>query len=592
MMVAVQQKTNGGTLNGNLKGWTLKNRHTRTSGNDNFCGTSSHAYSTNSLKNHTDGYTSFRHSEQIFIGSSINVHHRSMSCSLQAKINSYRQNTIVCCSNRQDTEHLFSASSLPASHLSASSKVLQQLTLAGHSENRYTRERRSSVIGIGLSIHTAPVSMRERLAVPEEHWKSAIKQLTSYPHIEEAGILSTCNRLELYCVAYSWHRGVREVEDWLAKRGGFELEELRPYLFLLRDRDAVQHLLRVSGGLDSLVLGEGQILAQVKNVARLGENADGFGRQLSNLFQQAIIAGKRVRTETSIASGAVSVSSAAAELAQLKLPGNTFEGAKVLIVGAGKMSRLLVKHLLSKGCVNMTIVNRSTERIEELAAEFPEVNITRKLLNDLFECIEKANVIFTAASTDYPIISAEHIVGMESEGKVRRFFDIAVPRNVDFDVNSLNSAVLYNVDDLREVVEANKEARSNAADAAKHILEEERSTFESWRDSLETVPTIKKLRSKAESIRAVELEKAMAKIGTDLNSKQRKVLEEMSRSIVNKLLHGPMQSLRTNGNDSVEVNETLDNMYALERMFDLHKELAGPAAKALADAQHKKNNKK
>merc|ERR1719159_2139031 len=136
---------------------------------------------------------------------------------------------------------------------------------------RYTRERRSSIISIGLSVHTAPVEMREKLAVPEDRWEDAVRQLTSYPHIEEAGILSTCNRLELYAVAYSWNRGVREIEEWLAQSGGFELDDLRPYLFLLRDRDAVQHLLRVSGGLDSLVLGEGQILAQVKNVARLGE---------------------------------------------------------------------------------------------------------------------------------------------------------------------------------------------------------------------------------------------------------------------------------------------------------------------------------
>ena len=486
---------------------------------------------------------------------------------------------------------------MPASHLFSSSKALQQLSMStlrgGQAMNRYTRERRSSIISIGLSIHTAPVDMREKLAVPEDRWEDAVRQLTSYPHIEEAGILSTCNRLELYAVAYSWNRGVREIEEWLAKSGDFELDELRPYLFLLRDRDAVQHLLRVAGGLDSLVLGEGQILAQVKNVARLGECTDGFGRQLTNLFQQAIIAGKRVRTETSIASGAVSVSSAAAELAQIKLPDASFENARVLIVGAGKMSKLLVKHLLSKGCNEMTIVNRSMERIQDLAAEFPEAKIKMRLLPDLFDCVEDANVIFTAASSETPIISCSDLVGMkcasEAVGGVRRFFDIAVPRNVDSNVNESDCSVLYNVDDLREVVEANKEARTNAADQARGILEEERRSFESWRDSLETVPTIKKLRSKAEQIRAGEMEKAMSKMGDNLSAKQRKVLEEMSKSIVNKLLHGPMQALRTGGNDSDEVSQTLDNMYALERMFDLDRELTGPALKQFAEAQ--KNGK-
>eukprot|EP00882_Tetradesmus_deserticola_P018867 GHRQ01020269.1.p1 GENE.GHRQ01020269.1~~GHRQ01020269.1.p1 ORF type:complete len:245 (-),score=107.09 GHRQ01020269.1:28-762(-) len=203
---------------------------------------------------------------------------------------------------------------------------------------------------MGLTIHNAPVELREKLAVPEAEWPRAIEELCSYPHIEEAAVLSTCNRMELYVVAVSWHRGVREVEEWLSKSSGVPLDELRPYLFLLRDRDATHHLLRVSGGLDSLVMGEGQILAQVKQVYKVGQNANGFGRQLNGLFKQAITAGKRVRSETSISTGSVSVSSAAVELAQLKLPTHSWADAKVCIIGAGKMSTLLVKHLLSKGC--------------------------------------------------------------------------------------------------------------------------------------------------------------------------------------------------------------------------------------------------
>jgi len=500
----------------------------------------------------------------------------------------------------------------PATHLNASSlAALAALSAPSGGDaaigadltSRYTRERRSSVVAIGLSCHTAPVAMRERLAVPEDKWPAAVRQLASYPHIEEAGILSTCNRLELYAVAYSWHRGVREMEAWLAETAGVPLEELRPYLFLLRDRDAVRHLLKVSGGLDSLVLGEGQILAQVKNVARLGENHDAFGRQLTGLFQQAIVAGKRVRTETGIASGAVSVSSAAAELAAIKLPGggnaeaeggggaNCFDGVRVLIIGAGKMARLLVKHLVAKGCTSMTVVNRSAGRVEELMRDFPEANIVPALLPDMMRAVSESDVIFTAASSETPILTAADVASMpeasDAAGGVRRFFDIAVPRNVAADVEDVAGAACFNVDDLREVVEANKDARDRAAQDAKQILEDERCNFESWRDSLQTVPTIKKLRSKAESIRVGELDKASAKIG-DLSPKQRKVLEEMSRSIVNKLLHGPMQALRTSGTDSSEVNTTLDNMYALERMFDLQKEVSGPAAKAIAAAAAKR----
>lgn len=247
--------------------------------------------------------------------------------------------------------------------------------------------------------------MREKLAVPEAEWPRAIEELCSYPHIEEAAVLSTCNRMELYVVAVSWHRGVREVEDWLSRSSGVPLDELRPYLFLLRDRDATHHLLRVAGGLDSLVMGEGQILAQVRQVYKVGQNTTGFGRQLNGLFKQAITAGKRVRSETSISTGSVSVSSAAVELAQLKLPTHNWADAKVCIIGAGKMSTLLVKHLLSKGCTEVTILNRSLPRAHALQEEFPDMKMDIHLMPDLMQCVEDSDVVF-AASGERPLHTA------------------------------------------------------------------------------------------------------------------------------------------------------------------------------------------
>ena len=436
----------------------------------------------------------------------------------------------------------------------------------------YASEAKSSIVSIGLSIHTCPVEVREKMAVPEDKWEEAIAELCSYPHVEEAGILSTCNRMEIYVVALSWHRGVREVEEWMSKYSGVPLEELRPHMFLLRDQDATSHLLKVSGGLDSVVMGEGQILAQVKNVFALGENVDGFGRHLSGLFKAAITAGKRVRSETSIASGAVSVSSAAAELVQMKLPGGNFDGCRVMIVGAGTMSRLLVKHLVSKRCTEMTIVNRSAGRVEELMADFPEANIKLALMDDFLAQAEKHDVIFTAASTGVIITKAD-LASMApanaSVGGSRRLVDIAVPRNVDADCGDDENTILYNVDDLKELVELNKDKRERAADEARELLTHEQAQFEAWRDSLETVPTIKRLRNKAEIIRAAELEKAMLKLGDGLTKKQMKAVEELSRGIVNKLLHGPMQALRSDGTDPSEVSQTLVNMHALETMFDL-----------------------
>mmetsp|Transcript_33283 Transcript_33283/g.53288 ORF Transcript_33283/g.53288 Transcript_33283/m.53288 type:complete len:550 (-) Transcript_33283:306-1955(-) len=452
-----------------------------------------------------------------------------------------------------------------------SSKALEQFRSMGGA-SRYASEAKSSIMSIGLSIHTCPVEIREKLAVPEDKWEEAVAQLCSYPHVEEAGILSTCNRLEIYVVGLSWHRGVREVEEWMSQYSGIPLEELREHLFLLRDRDATSHLLKVSGGLDSVVMGEGQILAQVKNTFALGENVEGFGRHLSGLFKAAITAGKRVRSETSIASGAVSVSSAAAELVQMKLPSNSFDDCRVMIVGAGTMSRLLVKHLVSKRCTEMTIVNRSRGRVEELQADFPEANIKICLMDEFHAEAANHDVIFTAASTGI-IITKDDLAKMKPAGSCvagsRRLVDIAVPRNVDGNCAEDENTICYNVDDLKELVELNKDKRLKAADEARDLLAHEQASFEAWRDSLETVPTIKKLRGKAEAIRMAELDKATQKLGEGMTKKQLKIVEELSRGIVNKLLHGPMQALRSDGTDPSEVGETLVNMHALEKMFDL-----------------------
>merc|ERR1711959_770120 len=185
--------------------------------------------------------------------------------------------------------------------------------------------------------------------------------------------------MELYIVSASWHRGVQEAEDWISKTSGTEIEVLRPFLFLYKDQDAVMHLLRVSGGLDSLVLGEGQILAQTKRVHKVGQNCPGFGRHLDGLFKQAISAGKRVRSETSISTGGVSVSSAAAELLQVKLPSHNLSDARISIIGAGRMSTLLVKHLISKGSKKITILNRSLLRAESIRDSYVECEIDVRL---------------------------------------------------------------------------------------------------------------------------------------------------------------------------------------------------------------------
>lgn len=431
---------------------------------------------------------------------------------------------------------------------------------------------------IGLSVHTTPVEMREKLAIPEAEWPRAIGELCSLNHIEEAAVLSTCNRMEIYVVALSQHRGVKEVTEWMSKTSGIPVSELCQHRFLLYNGDATQHLFEVSAGLDSLVLGEGQILAQVKQVVKVGQGVVGFGRNISGLFKHAITVGKRVRTETNIASGAVSVSSAAVELALMKIPESCHGTARMVVIGAGKMGKLVIKHLVAKGCTKMVIVNRSEEKVAAIREEMKGVDIIYMPLTEMLKCTGEADVIFTSTASETPLFLKEHVETLppvSSEvGGLRLFVDISVPRNVGSCVADVSTARVYNVDDLKEVVAANKEDRLRKAMEAQAIISEESKQFEAWRDSLETVPTIKKLRAYAERIRVAELEKCLSKMGDDLPKKTRRAVDDLSRGIVNKLLHGPMQHLRCDGTDGRTLNETLENMHALNRMFSLETEIS------------------
>ncbi|KAL3735009.1 hypothetical protein ACJRO7_024209 [Eucalyptus globulus] len=438
--------------------------------------------------------------------------------------------------------------------------------------DRYTKER-SSIVVIGLSVHTTPVDMREKLAIPEAEWPRAIEELCHLNHIEEAAVLSTCNRTEIYVVALSQHRGVKEVTEWMSKTSGIPVSELCQHRFLLYNNDAARHLFEVSAGLDSLVLGEGQILAQVKQVVKVGQGVVGFGRSISGLFKHAISVGKRVRTETHIASGAISVSSAAVELALMKIPESSHATARMLVVGAGKMGKLVIKHLVAKGCTKMVVINRSEERVAAIAEELRGVEITYKPLTEMLSCAAEADVIFTSTASEAPLFLKEHVqnlppVGQEVGG-LRLFIDISVPRNVSPCAADVRGSKVYNVDDLKEVVAANKEDRLHKAMEAQTIVAEETKQFEAWRDSLETVPTIKKLRAYAERIRIAELEKCLSKLGDDVPKKTKRAVDDLSRSIVNKLLHGPMQHLRCDGDDGRTLSETLENMHALNRIFSL-----------------------
>ena len=450
---------------------------------------------------------------------------------------------------------------------------------------RYAMEKKSTLLVLGLSVHRTPVDLREKISVPEHEVPRAIEELCRYPHILEAGVLSTCNRLEVYILARSFHPAVREVEDWMERSSGVPLQELRRSLFVARGDEATDHLMTVAAGLDSLVVGEGQILAQVRQLHGMGQDAEGFGRVLNALFKAAVTTGKRVRSETSISEGAVSVSGAAAELAELKLrlesnpsssssissssssfeeePRRSLAGSRVAIVGAGKMSRLLVKHLYAKGAQSLTLVNRSTSRGDAFAAEFPELEIEVTALENLSGALEAADVAFFAsASPDLLITKADAEAIMTtraatgtSDGPRRMMLvDIAVPRNVDSSTGDVPGCVCYNVDDLKQVVDANKSSRGEAAAEARGIIRSEVRAFAAWKQSLESVPKIKALRDRADAVVAQQLQKHLSKLdnrGEGLTPAQQEAVMQLTHGVVNKLLHDPISSIRASAADTL-----------------------------------------
>ncbi|WP_017307136.1 glutamyl-tRNA reductase [Spirulina subsalsa] len=419
---------------------------------------------------------------------------------------------------------------------------------------------------VGLSHKTAPVAVREKLSIPEAKLEEAIAHIKAYPHIEEVAILSTCNRLEIYVVTSESEPGVREIIQFLSEISNIPLYQLRRHLFTLLHQDALRHLMRVAAGLDSLVLGEGQILAQVKTTHKNAQKYNGLGRLLDRLFKQAMTAGKRVRSETSIGTGAVSISSAAVELAQMK--SENLSSARVVIVGAGKMSQLLVKHLLAKGASEITIVNRSLKRSKDLAQQFPDASLTLRPLEEMFEAIAQSDITFTSTSATEPILDAQNLSTCLTSNQPLMLIDISVPLNVHSNVKDLGNIQSYNVDDLKAVVAQNTIQRRQMAQEAEGLIEEEVAAFEVWWQSLETVPTISSLRNKIEGIREQELEKALSRLGSEFAEKHQEVIEALTRGIVNKILHDPMVQLRA----QQDIEARRRAIQSLQMLFNLEQE--------------------
>jgi len=295
---------------------------------------------------------------------------------------------------------------------------------------------------VGLSIHHAEVEVREKLAIAEAEWNAASNDICATGQVAEAAVLSTCNRFEVYYAASDPRAAMAHVTTYLSERSGLPVSVLRKNLFMLSGDDAVWHIMRVAGGLDSLIVGEGQILSQVRQCYLHSVEDDGCGgKVLSRLLNNALAAGKRVRSETAIAKGSVSISSAAVELSEmlsqqdLQLP---FSEARLAVVGAGKMTRLLITHLASRGLEKITIVNRSLGRPKELQEQFPDVDIEIKLMDDLWDVVGKSDIVYTATSSvDYVIDEQKLEENGLASGRPMMLVDISVPRNVGENCNEV-----------------------------------------------------------------------------------------------------------------------------------------------------------
>mmetsp|Transcript_20597 Transcript_20597/g.23501 ORF Transcript_20597/g.23501 Transcript_20597/m.23501 type:complete len:523 (+) Transcript_20597:249-1817(+) len=427
---------------------------------------------------------------------------------------------------------------------------------------------------VGLSIHHAQVDVREKLAIAQADWNAASAELVDTGVISEAAVLSTCNRFEVYYSATDAREAMAAISFYLAKRARLPISVLRQNLFMLSSEDAVWHIMRVAGGLDSLIVGEGQILSQVRSCHQHSIEEDGSGgKVLSRLLEFAVRGGKRVREETGISKGSVSISSAAAELSEmlalkdLNLP---FSEARLAVIGAGKMTRLLITHLASKGLKQITILNRSRKSPEALAEQFPKVQIDIRLMDDLWDVVAEADIVYTATSaTDYLIDKK----GLEQNdlagGKPLMLVDIAVPRNVDTDCNKVQNVKAYNVDDLKAVVARNTAMRQKEMIEAENLLREEKASFCGWRESLSAIPTINQLQERANEFRQEELKKCTRKL-SHLDDGEMEAVERLSRGIVNKLLHGPMSHLRKT--ESIEGKQAaLKEMSAMFRLNEQNK---------------------
>lgn len=417
-----------------------------------------------------------------------------------------------------------------------------------------------SIIALGLNHRTAPIEVRERVAFAPERLKDALREMLSLPQVREGAIVSTCNRTEVYAAVVG--DGEDELLRWFPSTHGLSVEEVRPYLYLHEEAEAIRHLLRVSCGLDSLVLGEPQILGQIKTAYAQAGEAQAVGPVLNRMFQHAFAVAKQVRTDTAIGASPISVAFAAVSLARQIFV--DFASKTALLIGAGETIELAARHLHGNGIGRMIVANRTFERAHALAETFGGFAIA---LHELGDHLHEADMVITATASQLPILGKGAVESALKRRKRRPMFmvDIAVPRDIEPEVGDLEDVYLYTVDDLEQVIDENRRSRQEAAQQAEEIIDAQVGRFLDWLRMQGSADIIRDLRAGAERARDEALERALGRLAQGQPAEE--VLRHLAHALTNKLMHAPTVALR-------EACQTgrIDTVEAARLLFDLSRD--------------------
>jgi glutamyl-tRNA reductase len=405
------------------------------------------------------------------------------------------------------------------------------------------------IVLIGLNHNTAPVELRECIAFSEGDTRAALARLADIPVIEEALLLSTCNRVEVLLVSKTPDEAIQETKRFLSRFNDLPIERFDASLYVRQGDEAVRHVFRVASSLDSMLVGEPQILGQIKSAYQAATQSKTSGVLLNRLLHRTFFVAKRVRSETGIGDNAVSISYAAIELGRKIF--DSLKDKKVLLIGAGEMAELAVEHLIRHKAMDIYVANRTFERGVNLAKKFNGRPIR---FEEIFDTLEHVDIIISSTgSADFIIRKKQVKAVMKQRRNSPLFFiDIAVPRDIDPEINRLNNSYVYDIDDLKGVIEENLEDRRKEAAKAERIIDEAVIHFREWYENLDVIPTIVALRSKMETIAGAELDKTLQTL-RHLPETDRNAMARMTQAMINKIMHNPTRLLKS---DSPHINKS------------------------------------